>query len=196
MTRLHRALGLGWLMLPGAALAHSPIKGLDNFYAGLLHPLFVPSHFLAALALGILFGQQGPMRAQPALMAYLVAVLIGLAATLLAPGISLELPLLGVAALLGALIALDRPLPTLAQIALACLAGLLLGSDSAQEDLSGRGRLAALLGTTIAAYMLTLYAVMLAEFLTRRPWQRIGLRILGSWTAASALLVLSLALAR
>ena len=70
----------------------------------------------------------------------------------------------------------------------------MVGIDSAQDDLSGRGRLAALLGTCVSAYLLLLYAMVFADFFTRREWQRIGLRIAGSWVAASAMLVLSLSL--
>lgn len=196
MRVLRLGLGGALLLSPMAALAHSPIKGLDNFYAGLLHPVFVPAHLLAALALGVLCGQRGARGLQAAVITYLVAILAGLAASLLPVRPDVELPLLLAAATTGALVALDRPLPLPVYVLLAAALGLMLGIDSAQDQLGGRGRLAALLGTLVAAYLLALYAMMLAEFLGRRPWQRIVLRILGSWAAASALLVLSLAFAR
>ena len=194
MTRLHVAAVVVLSLLPAAAIAHSPIKGLDNFYAGFLHPLFVPAHLLPILVLGFLFGQQGPARLQAAIIVFLVAVVGGLAATLLSPGWSVELALLVGAAVTGVLVALSIPLPLAAYVALAALLGLMVGIDSAQDDLSGRGRLAALLGTCVSAYLLLLYAMVFADFFTRREWQRIGLRIAGSWVAASALLVLSLSI--
>lgn len=189
-------LGVGLLLLPGAVLAHSPIKGLDNFYAGFLHPIFVPPHLLSALALGVLFGQQGPRQLQTAIIAYLVAILAGLAASATTLGAAVETPLLIAAAATGILIAVDRRLPLGAYLLLAVALGLMIGFDSGQEGLSGRGWLAALLGSLIAAYLLVLYAMILAERFSGRPWQRVGLRILGSWAAASAFLVLSLSLAR
>jgi len=192
MTALRAALGVGCLLLPGAVLAHSPIKGLDNFYAGFLHPVFVPSHLLSTLALGILFGQQGPRALQPAIIAFLVAILTGLAATLLGLPWDLGLGLLVGAALTGSLVAIDRRLPLPVYLLLASLLGTMIGVDSAQDDLAGRGRLAALLGTAIAAYLMLLYAMVFADWLAKGEWQRIGLRVLGSWAAASALLVLSL----
>jgi urease accessory protein len=195
MRGLRPALGIALLLLPGTLLAHSPIKGLDNFYAGLLHPVFVPSHLLSALALGIVFGQQGPATLRPAILGYLAAVLAGLAATGLLPGLPVETALLVGAAATGILIALDRRLPVAVYLLLAVALGLMIGVDSGQDALSGRARLAALLGTLIAAYLLAMYAMMLAEYGSRRDWTRIGLRVLGSWTAASALLVLSLSLA-
>lgn len=196
MSGASRVVAVGLLLLPGVALAHSPIKGLDNFYAGFLHPLFVPSHFLAALTLGILCGQQGARAVQPAIVAYLLAIIAGLTATLLRLDLAMEFPLLTLAAATGVLIALDRRLPLIVYVLLGVVAGVMVGIDSAQDELSGRGRLAALLGTAIASYMLLMYALMLAEFLAGRAWLRIGLRVLGSWAAASALLVLSLSLAR
>ncbi len=192
MSRLRLALGFAGVLLPGVAAAHSPIKGLDNFYAGLLHPVFVPAHLLPILVLGILFGQRGPRSIQPAIIAFLVATLVGLALTALAPAYDVQLPLLIAAAATGVLVALDRDLPLALFALLAVGLGLLIGLDSAQPELSGRARLAALLGTGIAVYLLLLYAMVFADWFGKRNWQRIGLRVLGSWAAASALLVLSL----
>ena len=194
MTRRSLALCAALGLLPGLAWAHSPIKGLDNFYAGLLHPVFVPAHLLSILVLGVLLGQQGAQRVQVAIVACLVALLVGLAASVPAAEISVEVPLLAFAAVSGALVALARPLSVPAIAALGGVVTLLVGVDSAQEGLSGRGWLAAMLGSAISAYLLLLYAMVFAEWFGRREWQRIGLRILGSWAAASALLVLSLAL--
>ena len=194
MTRRSLALCVALGLLPGLAWAHSPIKGLDNFYAGLLHPVFVPAHLLSILVLGVLLGQQGAQRVQVAIVACLVALLVGLAASVPAAEISVEVPLLAFAAVSGALVALARPLPVPAIAALGGVVTLLVGVDSAQEGLSGRGWLAAMLGSAISAYLLLLYAMVFAEWFGRREWQRIGLRILGSWAAASALMVLSLAL--
>ena len=47
-----------------------------------------------------------------------------------------------------------------------------------------------------AAAMAIVALVMAIAILERRPWQRIGVRIAGSWIAASAILVLALRLAR
>ena len=195
MNSLRATLGIGLVLLPGVALAHSPIKGLDNFYAGLLHPLFVPAHLLSVLALGIFFGQRGPKAVQTAIIAFLVATLLGLVATGIAKPVDVELPLLLGAAVTGALVALDRQLPLPVCVLLAVALGLMIGFDSAQPQLSGRSWLAALLGTGIAVYLLLLYAMVFADWFGKRSWQRIGLRVLGSWAAASSLLVLSLAFA-
>ena len=50
-----------------------------------------------------------------------------------------------------------------------------------------------LVGTGLAACA-TLAAVIAGANLLNRPWQRLGVRIAGSWIAASALLALTLEL--
>jgi urease accessory protein len=189
------AAGFVWLLAPGAALAHSPIKGLDSFYSGILHPLFVPSHLLPVLTLGLLFGQRGSRTVEPAVIAFLAATLLGLTGTLWQFQFPVEPSLLGITALAGVLVALDRPLSSLVWLVLASVLGLLIGLDSAQPDLAGRAQRAALFGTGIAIYLLCLYAMAFAEWFGRRDWQRVGLRVLGSWASASSLLVLALTFA-
>ena len=52
-----------------------------------------------------------------------------------------------------------------------------------------------LVGSGLGATAMLLVVVGCASRLTR-PWHRVGLRILGSWIAASAMLVLALQLAK
>ncbi len=186
------------LALPGAALAHSPIKGLGDFYNGILHPLFVPAQLLLVVALGLLIGQQGVQRHLSAVAGYALGVVAGLTLVgqypqLLAPE-RLELAILGAAVVLALLVVLARALPRVLLTVLAALAGLLLGFDSLQSDLAGGARAVALFGSGIALYLLMLYPMALAERFQGYAWTRIGTRVLGSWITASALLVLALAL--
>lgn len=194
MIPLRLAVAVALWVSAGAAFAHSPIKGLDSFYAGILHPVFVPAHVLSLLTLGILFGQQGARRLQPAILAFLVATAGGLVYAGTGGARDVGLALLAVAALTGLLAAVARPLPVWLNLAIAIAIGALLGADSAQDDLAGRARFAALVGTGIALYLLMLYALVFADAFQRREWQRIGLRVIGSWCAAAALLVLALGL--
>ncbi len=180
------------LLLPAVALAHSPIKGLNNFYNGFLHPLFVPAHLLSLLALGLLFGQQGPRPHTPAILGFLTASVLGLLGTLFIEPIAVETVLLGGAGLLGLLIAAKRVVPVYLSALLGVLLGIAIGLDSAMVELSGNERLASLLGSGIGIYLLLLYPMALADHFNKRPWQRIAIRVLGSWIAASALLVLTL----
>jgi hydrogenase/urease accessory protein HupE len=191
----HPARALAFLLLlasPGVALAHSPIKGLNNFYNGLLHPVFVPAHLLLMIALGLFLGQQGPKENQPALAAFLLATIAGLTTAWFSPGSGMEAILLVAAAAAGLLIAINPRVGLWGCAVITTLAGFLLGMDSAQESLAGRDKLAALFGSGIAIYFLTLYPMALADRFNHKAWHRIGVRIVGSWIAASALLVLAL----
>ncbi len=188
-----------WLLLalPGTALAHSPIKGLGDFYNGILHPLFVPAQVLLVVALGLLIGQRGVARQLPAVVAYALAVFTGLVLTgawLRTSLQGLELAILGAALVLALLVVVARPLPRPLVVLLAAGTGLLLGLDSLQEGSSGRARAVALFGSGISLYLLLLYPMALAERFEGHRWLRIGTRVLGSWISASALLVLALAL--
>jgi urease accessory protein len=165
---------------------------MTPFLAGLLHPLLVPAHVLAIAALGLLIGQQGWGRSVA--MAYIVAVLLGLGAIALAyvPALAEE-GLLGATAAAGLLVALAWPLPWAIGVTLAAAIGLLLGLGSPPEVISLSTANLTLLGTALGA------TVMLAVFSQgasrlRHGWQRVGARILGSWIAASAILVLALRL--
>jgi hypothetical protein len=64
--------------------------------------------------------------------------------------------------------------------------------DSAQDALSGKEKLVSLLGSGLALYLLFLYPMALADVFNKKPWQMIGVRVIGSWIAASSLLVLAL----
>lgn len=182
------------LLLPGAALAHSPVKGLGDFYNGILHPLFVPAHLLLVVAMGLLIGQQGISRHGYPVWGYLGGVIAGLAmagAGLAGPAWQ-ELAVLAAAVVAGLLVVLALRLPAWLLIVLGLLSGLLLGLDSVQADLAGRARAVALFGSGVSLYLLLLYPLALAESFERHPWLRVGVRVLASWITASALLVLAL----
>ena len=106
MTSTLRAPWL-WASLatPGVAFAHSPIKGIDTFYNGLLHPLYVPAHLLLLIALGLFIGQKSPVQNQVAIAALLGATIVGLTMAWFGVDSQLEPALLGVAALVGLLTA-------------------------------------------------------------------------------------------
>lgn len=187
------ALALG---VPGVAWAHSPIKGLGDLGNGMLHPLFVPAHLLLVVALGLLLGQQGVRDNIPAVWAYLAGLVLGL--VLAWYGITpleltgQELAVLGTAVVVALGVVVAVPLPRWVLVLLGGWAGTILGLDSLQAELVGRARAAALFGSGVSLYLLLLYPMALAERLGHRHWQRVGVRVIASWIAASALLVLAL----
>jgi urease accessory protein len=181
---------------PALALApaHVPIAGGSGFYAGLLHPLYVPEHTLAVVGIGLLVGQQGEGRTALQ-VGFAVALIAGLAAIALAAGPSHANGVLVVsAALCGLLVALARPLPAALGWPLAAVTGAAIGLDSPPEVIDLRIATVMLIGTGLGAIMLLTVVVEGVSWL-RRDWQRIAVRVAGSWTAAAAILVLALRLA-
>ena len=188
-------LGAFLAFVPVHAAAHTPIEGIGDFYNGLLHPLLVPAHLLSIVAVGLLIGQQPSRSLQPAALACLAATTAGLIGAGLGWVAELEVLLLSGAAGCGLLVAWRPLLPLWVGIALGGLIGFAVGLDSGPNLIELPSTIAALLGTGIAVYLLFLYATAAADRLKTRPWQQIAIRVVGSWIAASALLVLSLSFA-
>jgi urease accessory protein len=164
--------------------------------AGLLHPLLVPMHLTAIVALALLIGQQMPRWGHNPAFGFEVVLTAGLLAIALAyvPGRAQEALLTAIAAA-GLLVALARPLPELFGTVLGAAIGLSLALDSPPDALNLRDANLTLLGTALGAPLL-LFCVLQVASRLRSHWQRIGARIVGSWIAASAVLVLALRLLR
>jgi hydrogenase/urease accessory protein HupE len=181
------------LVVPEASLAHTPIQGIHNFYNGLLHPVLVPAHLLLLVAVGLFLGRQGAKAIQPALGVFVFSTVAGLTAAWFSIASENEAFILALSAVIGLVIAIAPKVALFWCGVIALLAGFLLGIDSAQEALSGKDKLVTLLGSGVAIYLLVLYLMALADHFNEKAWQKIGIRIVGSWVAASSLLVLALA---
>jgi hypothetical protein len=178
------------LTAPGWASAHSPVPGLGAFYSGMLHPVVAPSALIALMALGLLIGQHGLVQARKAVLGLVVAVALGLVLGSQWPGLKVD-PGLLLAALATAVCALAaRRLPALALLALAMVVGMAAGLGLADMAV-GSVRWVVIAGTWLGCAFLALGVAALAE-LARKPWQHIALRVVASWLAASAMLVLGL----
>jgi hydrogenase/urease accessory protein HupE len=166
------------------------------FLGGLLHPLLTPSHGLALLGLGLLIGQQPANKRPLPLMLFVLALAAGLLALAFAVG---ETPacdvLLAGVAISGVLVAAAFRLPILVLGPLAAVVGAAIGLDSPPEVVSLREAVLMLIGTGIGASIALTLAVAGAARMAR-DWQQIGVRVLGSWTAASALLAIAVRFAR
>jgi urease accessory protein len=177
------------------ALAHPPPLGVRGFWGGVLHPVFVTDHVVGILGLGLLIGGQARWGFLP-LTACAAALVAGLVAmtTGIVPRFANE-AVLGTAGVAGLLVALARPLPQVLGVALAIVLGFAIALDSPPEVLSVSEANLMLIGTGISAGAF-LVVVALASRQAQARWVQIGLRILGSWIAAAAILALALRLAR
>ncbi len=97
------------------------------------------------------------------------------------------------AMLLGVLVAVRPSLPRSVCMLLSIISGFVLGMDSIPET-SGLGKLiVTLFSTTTGLGIALLIVIGWGDYFTR-DWQKIGIRVIGSWIAASALLVFTLSL--
>ena len=94
------------------------------------------------------------------------------------------------------LVALARPLPRVVGWLLAAATGLALALDSPPEAISLARRQPDAARHRARRGIVLLVSLLQVTSRLHRAWQRIGARIVGSWIAASAILVLALRLVR
>jgi urease accessory protein len=182
---------LACALLPEIVLAHEFIPGAGSFINGLVHPYVIVQHIIAMLILGMFIGQHEWLALKWSLPVFLVTVFAGLYISTFWLWPPIQLVILVVCMLLGLAVAIARPLPLVGLALVVACIGVMIGLDSPQLELFGFERWKAFLGTAIG----TIIALLLMAAITRvldKPWQQIGIRILGSWGAASALMVLAL----
>lgn len=178
------------VLLPQAALAHSPVAGVGDFYAGMLHPVVVPEALVALLAVGLLIGRQRLQRSGLAVAALLAGLGVGLAAGTTSGLASPPWALL-VAAAAAAIVTLAALNVTPTALAAGGTAlGAMVGAAMAQPAASAGGWVLAA-GAWLGAALCALGTASVTE-LASRPCQCIAVRVVASWLAASAVLMLAL----
>ncbi len=183
------------LVIPRVTLAHTPVSGTDSFYNGLLHPVFVSAHLLLLLAAGLFVGQQGRAYNKEALIPFIAASALGLMIAWFSPRLDVFFLLLASTITIGLLIALKPKLAWQFKVVFLVMAGVFVGVDSTQEALSGLAKITVLLGNGVGMIALVLFAAIVASFLKKAAWGKVAIRVMGSWIAASGLLVLALSFA-
>jgi hydrogenase/urease accessory protein HupE len=182
-------------LFPAHAEAHLNSTGLGPVYDGLLHFILSPEDFLPVVALALWAGLRGAdygrtvLFVLPAswLMGGLVGLRVGAVGSTALTCISFLL--------LGGLLAADAKLSLRATTILAAIVGLfhgyLNGSGMGRPEHGG----VALLGLIFAVFVL---AAIAAAFVVRlrRQWERIAVRVMGSWIVACGLLMLGWAARR
>jgi urease accessory protein len=164
---------------------------LQAFVDGFINPLTTPAHVLTLLALALL------LAAQPQRLAGVLIFALALAAGFIAIVLAVEttparIVLLAVAVALGAMVAAAWASKSLAWL-LAVIAGAALALDSPPQAVMITEAYATLAGTAAGACAMLVLVAALAGH-AHADWQRLGVRILGSWIAASSILVLAVQL--
>jgi len=186
------ALVLGVLgvlfLLPAAAFAHLVTTGMGPVYDGIGHLLLTPEDLVPVIALSLYCGMRGARAGRYAMFMLPLAWLLGgLAGLNLDLDVTIPVPALSFL-LLGGLIAADAKLPDQLIGPMTVMIGLLHGVLNGLVLKSGPGG-PALLGIMGALFVLV--AIMSAFVVSlERSWTRIVVRVMGSWVAASGMLMI------
>jgi urease accessory protein len=185
------AIGPLFLIFPSSALAH-PMKGVGDFYAGMLHPMTSVECVLPIIALSLLAGQQNRRTAIGILLSFPIASVLGAWLGLIVP-VSPFVAVINTAAMavLGILVALNRSLPLEISVILSSVLGLTVGWANGGELTSDTSAYRFIPGLAVVGLLLISYGIGLVRSLNM-PWAKTAVRVTGSWIAAIGILVLSL----
>jgi hypothetical protein len=166
-----------------------------NAFADGLAQFPAPTHLLAVVGMGLLAGQRTRSIAV-LLVLFALGILAGSFAIALAIGETPSaLALLGIAAFAGMAAAAAVPLPSFPKNVLTLATGAALALNAPPQAVTVPSAIAAQAGFGGAALAtFGLIAVIAAG--ADRTWQHVAMRVVGSWMAASAILVLALRLVR
>jgi urease accessory protein len=165
------------------------------FMKGFYHPMMVPAHLIVLFALGLLSGQQGRKTIRFVLPAFIIVLLASLIMTRYqSPPWNAEWVLLPLAGITGILIVFKWDMVIILSLMIACLAAVVIGMDSAVPRIPGLQSAkiyAHLAGSSVFSSLLLLVISLIALTL-RNVLDGVILRILGAWSTAGAVLVITL----
>ena len=171
---------------------------MGEFASGFLHPLLTPPHVLALLAYGLLLGQREPLRLKVPATVFAGAAAAGLLLTLSGRVAGVYPPvLIAVGLSTGGFVVLARPWPAWLHMAMGAAVALTVALDSG-VDAGTPGAAAAkiLFATWVSLVLFVVNVAFYVSLLPKLEWVQTGIRVVGSWIVAIALLMLAFALRR
>lgn len=189
--RIVLVLAVSVVVLQSCAFAH-PMKGVGDFYAGMLHPLTTMDTVLPLVALSLLAGQQQRETAVKIIAAFPAALAAGTLLIAFRPvPTSLATFELLITAAAGLLIALARTFPSWMPVGLSMFIGLSIGWSNGAEITTEISAVRFVAGLSMVGLLAITYGVGLLRHL-KMEWAQVAVRVVGSWLAAVGILVLSL----
>jgi hydrogenase/urease accessory protein HupE len=190
--RISVLAGVSFLSL--SAHAHLTSTGMGPLYDGLMHFVLSPEDLVPAVGLALLCGLRGSQHSRVVLFvlpcAWLLGGLVGLAADVVSGSGAVSAAWF---LLVGGLVAADAKLSVRAVVALAAALGLYHGFLNGTGTGHSISAMITVIGLVSAVFVLFALAAALVVQL-RRHWARIAIRVIGSWIAASGLLLLGWAI--
>jgi len=184
----------GFVMLhPVPLYAHLNSTGLGPIYDGAAHLLMSPEDLVPVCAIALLAGLRGSRHSRVVLAALPVSWLLGGVAGVTFGHASSNSVAPASLLILGALVAMDISVSLRIQAALAVTLGFVHGyvnGSGVEPSVDGAQ---VLLG--LAAVLFVVVGLVAAFAIqSSQPWRRIAIRVLGSWVAATGLLMLGWAM--
>ena len=193
-TARRPACAIATMLVAPAAGAHLMATGMGPLYDGLMHFLTSPEDLLPVLGLALLSGLRGADYGRRAMLtlpvAWLSGCLLGLTAAVTTGNAFMSSFWL---LLVGGLVAADAKLSLRAATVLAVLVGVFHGYLNGTGMGFSGAAVVAVIGLVAATFVLITLAAAFVVWL-QAHWARIAVRVVGSWIAASGLLMLGWAL--
>jgi hydrogenase/urease accessory protein HupE len=176
----------------GTAHAHLVTSGVGPFYDGMAHFLVSPEDLLVVVALSLLGGISGKQVARWVAVALPLAWLLGMLMGASFPKASGDAAIIAAVTTLlsGLLLCASPPSPLWVMLPLVSIIGAVHGWLNGEAVASTGTSPLAGLGIVIAAAIVGLLLSAASVSLTA-SWQRVALRVAGSWIAAIGLLAIA-----
>jgi urease accessory protein len=177
---------------PSRADAHLVTTGMGPVYDGIGHLLLTPEDLVPVLALALYAGLRGAVAGRRTMFLLPLFWFVGgLAGSAVSTSISLTIPAMSFL-ILGGLVAADLWLPSDVVTGLAVLLGLVHGFMNGVALQQGAGTLGLMGIMTMLFILVTIVSALVMSL--KRPWERIAVRVAGSWIAAVGLLMIGWAI--
>lgn len=180
-------------LLPEIAAAHSAFGDMGGFNNGFLHPVTTMQHVLALLGLGTVL-MLNREKGDRALVGVVLGFIAGYATAVAVGPFAFSPAAIGIATIVMGLTAASGHilrLPLL--LTLVTLTGILLGMDTGDETAAPAQHAVFVLGTCISLTIVQGYFLFMA-LAVRKDWQKVVVRIAGSWIATISVLYLAVEL--
>jgi hydrogenase/urease accessory protein HupE len=171
-------------------LLHLVNAQFGDFYAGFFHVATAMEHMLAIVALGLFAGQQNPRNARITLVTFVLSFMAGaITGTFLFESISITVLCVISLVVIGGLVAIQKEWSVLWLVLIAVYLGLVQGVANGAALGNGFQPLNFLSGLAFTGIVIvTLSAGMAISMI--KTWQKVALRVLGSWFAAIGIIYL------
>jgi hydrogenase/urease accessory protein HupE len=184
-----KSLALACALAPASAHAHLNSTGMGPLYDGVVHFLSSPEDLVAALGVALLAGLRGAAHGRRVMIVLPCAWLLGGACGLSVSTIAASSWVSALwFVLVGGLVLTDAKLSLRALTVLVVLLGAYHGFLNGSGLGASVAAAVSLVGLVSAVFVLIALTAAFAVQL-QQPWMRIALRVVGSWIAASGLLL-------